>query len=283
MRQRTRAGNKVQLDTLDDNTWVLRRRGKSSRVVRRIGPPRLRADIVVDQRSLRSNAQGYQLNLLRWLGEEHVSWLLQQLDVNVVLDVGANRGQYAKRLRENGYTGRIVSFEPVPQIAEELEKASAEDPEWHVLRYALGERVETSEIHVGVGQGRFSSLLPPTDFGKSCIDADTTVPVSVPRRRPPRRCRRRGGEPARVPQTRHPGLRPAGVRGRGRPSGRPRRHAVQVSLVPLYEGMPHLTDQLELRSRGIGLTGIFPVIVDRPTMRVIEFDAVMVRTEPDPV
>ena len=58
----------------------------------------------------------------------------------------------------------------------------------------------------------------------------------------------------------------------------------EVSLVPLYDGMPHLTDQLATyEAAGFGLTGIFPVIVDRPTMRVIEFDAVMVRTEAEPV
>ena len=132
---------------------------------RLIKPATHGSDRLADQ-PLGPGNQGFQLNKLRRLGERHVAWLLRELEVNVVLDVGANLGQYAQSLRANGYTGRIVSFEPVPHIAEELEKSAAEDPDWQVLRYALGERDETAEIHVAVGQGRLSSLLPATDFGK---------------------------------------------------------------------------------------------------------------------
>jgi FkbM family methyltransferase len=217
------------------------------------------------------------------MGERHVAWLLRELEVNIVLDVGANLGQYAQSLRANGYRGRIVSFEPVPHIAEVLERRAARDPDWHVLRYALGDCDEKAEIHVGVGQGRLSSLLPATEFGRSWnprIDAGRTVLVEV---------RRLDGlfdevvagvaNPRVFLKLDTQGFDLKAFAGAGHRAAELIGMQSEVSQVPLYQGMPHLTDQLAIyAAAGFGLTGVFPVVVDRKTMRVIEFDAVMVRS-----
>ncbi len=288
VRSRMAAERRLDLQPLDDTTWVLLRRGAGARIVRRIGPPGLRADVVIDQRSLRERTHRYLHQMLRYLGEEHVAWVLRELNVNVVLDVGANRGQFAKRLRRDGYTGRIVSFEPIPHIADELEKAAAEDPDWRVLRYALGERDETVEINVSEGQGRLSSLLPASEFGRSWssrIDAGTPVSVAVRRLDGLFDEALAGvGEPRVYLKLDTQGFDLQAFAGAGERAADIVGMQSELSVVPLYEGMPHLTEQLSTyEAAGFQLTGMFPVIIDRATMRVIEFDAVMVRagaTEP---
>ena len=45
----------------------------------------------------------------------HLALILKQLDVNLVLDVGANTGQFGSLLRGCGYNGDIFSFEPTKE------------------------------------------------------------------------------------------------------------------------------------------------------------------------
>ena len=42
----------------------------------------------------------------------HIAGMLESHKVSLVFDVGANIGHYADALRNNGYRGNIVSFEP---------------------------------------------------------------------------------------------------------------------------------------------------------------------------
>jgi len=79
--------------------------------------------------------------------------------VDVVLDVGANRGQYAGELRSAGYTERIVSFEPLAEPFEALSREAKQDPRWRCLKLGLGASPSRSTMHVAGNQAASSSLL----------------------------------------------------------------------------------------------------------------------------
>ena len=60
---------------------------------------------------------------------------------DVILDVGANTGQFAQNLRDCGYTGHLVSFEPLSDAHVRLVKAAANDALWDIVgRCASGRR-----------------------------------------------------------------------------------------------------------------------------------------------
>ena len=78
--------------------------------------------------SRRENTLGY-----------HRRALLRALGVTVVLDVGANIGQYARLLRKARYHGVIVSFEPQEEAFRQLRNNSSGDPLHRCRQVALGD------------------------------------------------------------------------------------------------------------------------------------------------
>jgi FkbM family methyltransferase len=84
--------------------------------------------------------------------------LLASNGINVVFDVGANEGQFARELRRDGYEGRIISFEPVAQVYEKLAINAKGDTKWETNFCALGSFVGKAEINVAINTVS-SSLL----------------------------------------------------------------------------------------------------------------------------
>lgn len=88
--------------------------------------------------------------------------LLAREGVEVVFDVGAAVGAYGRELREFGYSGRIVSVEPMDEPFEQLAAATATDSRWTARQCALGRVAGHAAINVA-SQGDSSSLLPLAD------------------------------------------------------------------------------------------------------------------------
>jgi FkbM family methyltransferase len=85
--------------------------------------------------------------------------MLKSAGIGVLLDIGANEGQYACALRRSGWTGHIVSFEPLHSAFTKLETAAEADPAWTTARIALGDVAGDFDLHIS-GTPMSSSLLP---------------------------------------------------------------------------------------------------------------------------
>ena len=95
--------------------------------------------------------------------------------IDLLFDVGANIGQHALMARAEGYQGRIVSFEPLPDAYEALLRKSQGDPLWTVhKRCAVGSRLGEAEMNIA--QNSFSSsLLPMLEAHASASPASVYV------------------------------------------------------------------------------------------------------------
>ena len=102
---------------------------------------------------------------------------LQAHAIDLVLDVGANVGQFVLDLRSTGFTGRVVSFEPLSSAHSELSAAARQDPLWTVhSRCAIGDRDGEVEINVS-GNSVSSSVLPMMDSHRSAAAGSAYVGI----------------------------------------------------------------------------------------------------------
>lgn len=91
-----------------------------------------------------------------------LAMLLDRLRTTLLIDIGANEGQFAAALRAAGYRGRIVSVEPLSAAHAALTKAAANDSQWTIAeRCAAGAAPGRATLHVS-GNSVSSSLREMT-------------------------------------------------------------------------------------------------------------------------
>jgi FkbM family methyltransferase len=204
--------------------------------------------------------------------------ILRRLRPISVLDVGANVGQYAQRLRAAGFRGTVVSFEALEGAHGRLVEAARADPTWIVApRAAVGAHAGTLDFNVSADVVS-SSVLPVTKLLQEAAPRVTYV----------------GHE--RTPCVRLDsltGLLPEGnlflkvdTQGyelevlRGASALLPRIVAMQLelSLIPLYEGAPAMTEVLQhVQSRGFELFQLVPALRDERSGRLMQAEGFFVR------
>ena len=207
--------------------------------------------------------------------------VLRRSEVQLVLDVGANGGQFAAEIRAYGYQGKIISYEPLTAPFQRLALRAAHDADWEVVQTALGATPDTTVMNVAANMGASSSILPMLQAHTKAAPHAGYV----------------GQETVQVQRLDDlVGDRPAALRTflkldvqgferdvmRGGEATLEKIVGLQIelSLQPLYEGQMLYAEVLDwARAGGFALVGIEPGLVDHQSGVLLQADALFVRPD----
>jgi FkbM family methyltransferase len=202
--------------------------------------------------------------------------------ITLVLDIGANEGQYAERLRRAGYAGRIVSFEPQAAAHSALSGRAAGDPAWQVAPpLALGEAAGKATLNLSADSGMSSlhgfddgmaELLDSARFvGSEEVATDRLDAVFDSYA---------GANDQVLVKIDTQGSEEAVLAGGAGVLQRIRLFQVELSLVPVYAEQPDWRTMVAwFDSHGFDLVLIIPGYFNRRTARLIEMDGLFARRD----
>ena len=199
--------------------------------------------------------------------------------IDLVLDVGANEGQYGRELRANGYGGRLVSLEPQSAAFRALAAEAARDPAWEARRLALLDADDGAVLHVA-GNLVSSSVLPMTRRHELSAPDSAYVGVEhVEARRLDSLAPELLGDASRVLLKLD--VQGAELRALSGAEASLRRIVVvemELSLVPLYDGGALMREALDrLDAAGYDLVGLEPGFSDPSSGRLLQADGLFAR------
>jgi FkbM family methyltransferase len=207
--------------------------------------------------------------------------LLEHLAVTLVVDAGANVGQYAgTHLRRwTGYTGRIASFEPVRVSFEAAARAARGDDAWTTYPYGLSDRSATLPMTVPDGQSDLSSLQDTTSAGARLMAGARVMVEQVTVERLDDVIADVAGPQDRLAlKLDVQGHEAAVLRGAARTLARVVLLECELPLVALYEGQGSFRDLLAvLWDAGFTPVGVRSNYVDPATGFALDADAFFVR------
>jgi FkbM family methyltransferase len=206
--------------------------------------------------------------------------LLKSHGITLVLDVGANSGQYARRLRDYGYAGRIVSYEPQSAAHAELARNAAGDRQWEIApRAAVGAAPGEITIHISA-ESDMSSARELTEetakiFTSSRMLAKETAPVVTLRAE----IALRATPSDRVfVKSDTQGFEDAVLDGLGDAAARVAGLQLELALHPIYQGQKRYLELLQrIEAAGYAPLLLIPGYWSRHHGRMLEFDLVAFR------
>jgi FkbM family methyltransferase len=209
--------------------------------------------------------------------------LFQQEQINLVLDVGANEGQFADQVRASGYSGKIVSFEPLASAHAVLCSRAHADGDWTIAdRTAVGAKTGSVDINIsrnGVSSSILNMLPSHSDAepASGYIGAET-VPVN----RLDDLCVLSSEDRAML-KIDVQGYEKQVLDGAHNVLANCKAVILEMSLIPLYGGQLLALDLWTLLAQqGFEAWSLEPGIRHPKTGRMLQFDGTFVRSKNEP-
>ena len=207
--------------------------------------------------------------------------LIDQRGIELVVDVGANTGQFCQSLRAVEHHGDMVSFEPMQVAYAALEINSGDDARWQVRKLALGGTA--GELEINIAANSYSSSLLPMEQAhldaapESAIVGTETVKVSTLDREFASETRKS------LLKIDTQGYEGEVLDGLGAFESCVDAIAIELSFVELYSGQPLYAQMFErLTAMGFEPWWIQPEFIDPTTRRMLQVNGVFVRTGSSP-
>jgi len=205
--------------------------------------------------------------------------LIQRHEIDLILDVGANNGQFGLMLREIGYKGKIISFEPTKSAYEKLLLTSENDSNWRCINSAAGMKAEKKEINV-YSSSLFSSFYKPSCYGADTFEKElgkfTTEIVDVVTLNDFLNALRDGHKNIFLKMDTQ-GHDVSVFKGANLHYKKIKLLLSEISISQIYNGMPSYRDALaEFENHNYFLAGLFPMNFNRDGS-LVEMDALLVK------
>lgn len=200
-------------------------------------------------------------------------------DIDTVLDIGANTGQFGRLLRQSKFAGRVHSVEPLQSAYDELAAAADGDRLWSVQRAAVAAEPGTLTMNVS-GNSVSSSALPMLDRHASAAPtAQYVAEEQVPATTIDEVVTTHGLEPQRtLLKIDVQGYEREVLDGAVKTLSSFRGVRTEMSLVPLYAGQALMPEIVDLLGRnGFELWFVEPGFTEPSTRRLLQLDGVFFR------
>jgi FkbM family methyltransferase len=243
--------------------------------------------------NIRRNAVAVVKNSLRSVGVEisryspdsssvaQIASTLKSLGIDLVIDIGANKGQFIQDIRAGGYTGSVISFEPLSKAHLQISELAKKDSNWRVHeRCAIGAVRDSVEINIS-GNSVSSSILPMLDAHQSAAPNSAYVSKEQVNVVPLDEVMSgyNDGAKAIFLKVDTQGFEWQVMDGAEETLKKAKGVLLELSMVPLYEGQRLWKDFIvRLESLGFSIWAIQPGFTDPLTGQTLQVDAIFVRS-----